>query len=316
MPTIRYEAAPKTDAECMWLNQFARKNQSQLGQDGILEKIFDVIGTTNKMCVEFGAFDGKYHSNTWELITEKDWSGLLIEGDLERYNDIAINHNNNPKVKIVNAFVTISGDNAIDAILSKAGCPTTIDFMGIDIDGNDWHIWNSLQKHRPRVVLIEFNFTVPNDVYFVQDPDDSLNQGCSLRALIALGKEKGYSLVCVQNYDAFFVLDELYPAFHIKNNDIDMMYDQRRYQTVMFYGFDGTVHTAGQQQMIWHKVPLEGETVQVLPKERRVWKERTWPDSMASGRQTEVPLEQLPVGRQDDGKHEIEAHAEVSHARE
>jgi hypothetical protein len=316
MPTIRYEAALKADAECTWLNQFARKNQSQLGQDGILEKIFDIVGTRNKMCIELGAWDGKKHSNTWEMIAEKNWSGILIESNSERCNDIAVNHNNNPKVKIINTFVTIDGEDTLDSILHKAYCPTAPDFMCIDIDGNDWHVWNSLQKHRPRVVLIEFNPTVPNDVYFLQDPDDDINQGCSLRALIALGKEKGYSLVCVQSFDAFFVLDELYPSFRIRNNDIDMMYDQRRFETVMFYGYDGTIHTAGRQEMLWHKVPLEGETVQVLPKERRVWRERFWSYSRACGRRAEVPLEQLPVDHPYDRKRGIEAFEEVGRANE
>lgn len=37
----------------MDLNNYQKRVLSQWGQDGVIEKIFDVIGTTNKYFVEF-----------------------------------------------------------------------------------------------------------------------------------------------------------------------------------------------------------------------------------------------------------------------
>lgn len=36
------------------LNDYRRKVYSQFGEDGITEKLFELVGTTNKVCVEFG----------------------------------------------------------------------------------------------------------------------------------------------------------------------------------------------------------------------------------------------------------------------
>ena len=81
-----------------WLNGFAQNVNSQTGEDGIIEKVLDVIGTGNQWCVEFGAWDGKYLSNTYNLITNKAHSAVLIEGDSNRFSDLVENFEGNPNV--------------------------------------------------------------------------------------------------------------------------------------------------------------------------------------------------------------------------
>ena len=61
-----------------------------------------------------------------------------------------------------------------------------LDLLSIDIDGNDYYIFESLARLKPELVVIEFNPTIPNDVMFVQERNITVNQGCSLLALIAL----------------------------------------------------------------------------------------------------------------------------------
>ena len=272
MPDIRFLPKNRVKPESNWLVKHARKAQSQLGQDGVIEKIFEVIGADNKFCVEFGAWDGVKYSNTWELLARKGWSGVLIEGNPERCQDIVRNHNHNPKLEVVNALVGWEGEETLDAILDGTRAPIDFDFLSIDIDGNDWHVFNAVNKYRPRVVQIEFNPAIPNDIYFVQDADPSLNQSNSLLALIDLAKSKGYSLVCAMVFDAFFVRDEYYPLFGIEDNDIDSMHDDSPHLTKMFYGFDGTIFTAGRPKMLWNKEGIfNQETFQIVPKERRKW---------------------------------------------
>ena len=49
---------------------------SNLGQDGIIEAIFDLIGTRNKEYVEVGG--GNDYDNTYYLRTSKGWKGILL----------------------------------------------------------------------------------------------------------------------------------------------------------------------------------------------------------------------------------------------
>ncbi len=66
------------------LVDFRSKKYSQFGEDGIVEKIFQVIGAENRWCVELGAWDGVYLSNTYNLV-EQNWSAVLVEGDRRKF---------------------------------------------------------------------------------------------------------------------------------------------------------------------------------------------------------------------------------------
>jgi len=271
MPQIIHRPVNRTRPDCAWLLDHRSNVTSQIGQDGILAKIFEVIGAGQKFCVEFGAWDGKHLSNTWNLIANADWGGILIEGDPTKFGALTATHPY-PRVKAVNHFVDWEGHNALEAILSRNGAPRDIDLMSIDVDGNDWHIWKSLANYRPRAVLIEFNPSIPNDVFFVQDANRRHNHGSSLLAMIELGKEKGYSLVCANCWDAFFVLDELYGAFNIPDNGIDAMHFYPETLTSLFQGYDGTLFTAGNRRLIWSNVGFEFDSLQVLPPHRRQYR--------------------------------------------
>ena len=271
MPQIVYRPVNRMRPDCAWLLDHRTNVTSQIGQDGILAKIFELIGEGEKFCVEFGAWDGKYLSNTWNLIANKGWGGILIEGDPVKFNRLLATHPY-PRVKSLNSFVHWLGENSLDTILSRNDAPGQIDLMSIDVDGNDWHVWKSMMKHRPRVILIEFNPTIPNDVFFVQDPDPRLNHGNSLLAMIDLAKQKGYSLVCANCWDAFFVVDELYPAFNIPDNGIDVMHYYPEALTSLFQGYDGTLFTAGNRRLLWHNLGFAFDTIQLLPPQQRQYR--------------------------------------------
>ena len=101
-----------------WLLSYMRNVTSQAGEDGIIEKIFEIIKENDKWCVEFGAWDGKKSSNTWNLITNKGWFGVLLECDSERYKQLLMTYKDNPKVTCINNFVEFEGLYCIDNILS------------------------------------------------------------------------------------------------------------------------------------------------------------------------------------------------------
>ena len=64
-----------------FLQEFRKDVMTQRGEDGIIEKIFEIVGATNRYCVEFGAWDGKLYSSTWNMLNNHDWHGLLIEAN-------------------------------------------------------------------------------------------------------------------------------------------------------------------------------------------------------------------------------------------
>ncbi len=250
------------------LLEFSNNIASQTGEDGIIQRIFEIIEPENSYCVEFGAWDGKHLSNCWNLIVNCGWSGCFIEANEDKYTDLIANHGENERVSCVNKFVDFSGENSLDSILSSVGAPENLDFISIDVDGTDYFVWESLEDHRPKLVVIEFNPTIPNDIIFVQAKDSSVNQGCSLLALIQLGKIKGYELICCTRWNAFFVLQELYPTFNIEKNSIFHMYrpvmDGR-----IFHGYDAHIYVVGMSRLLWHNVQISTDDFQVLPKALR-----------------------------------------------
>lgn len=251
--------------ESVFLQEFRRNVASQRGEDGIIEKIFEIAGLNNRYCVEFGAWDGKLHSNTWNLLKNAGWSGLLIEANQEKFAELEAEYVHHNDVSLLNTLVETKGERTLDAILSEAGAPRDLDFLCIDVDGVDWHIWNSLTDFAPRLIAIEFNPTVPNDVVFVQDDDASINQGASLLALIELGKSKGYELVATTEWNGFFVRKEIFPAFGIEDNDINAMHDTANFESRIFQCYDGTLVLAGRKHLLWCDVAISQEDIQVLP---------------------------------------------------
>ena len=269
MPTLRLNRRSTIKPESAYLNRFQADVTSQFGEDGVIDRIFEIIGSENRWCVEFGAWDGKYLSNTWTLLNEKDWSGVLIEGDPLRAGSLAESHRGHPdRVFVKNFYVGWENANCLDSVLTTTPIPADFDLLSIDIDGNDWHVWRALSKYRPRVVVIEYNPTASNQMVFIQDADLNLHQGCSLRALVELASDKKYELVAVTRTNGVFVRSELFSHFEIADNSIDAMRDEEL-TTEIAHGYDGTIFAAGHMMLNWHGVVLSQEDFQVLPKALR-----------------------------------------------
>lgn len=185
------------------LLSFRNSITSQWGEDGIIAEIFRRIGTENKLCVEFGAWDGKYLSNTWDLWHNHGWSAILIEGDAKRAQELTQAWSKK-NLTVINTFVTPEGKNSIDHILFVKQTPRDLDLMSIDVDGDDFYIFKSLTKYIPRVLVIEFNPTIPPDMEIVQDQGEYF--GASALAIVNLARQKGYSLASCTETNCIFVL--------------------------------------------------------------------------------------------------------------
>ena len=204
--TPRY-AAPKR------LLGHGAKVYSQNDEDGILQEIFRRIGVGGRSFAEFGVQDGR-ECNTLLLLTT-GWSGLWLEASpvfaaaiRERF-DLFIGHG---QLECREAFVTAENINELLGSLDP-----DLDLLSIDIDYNDYWVWQALTAIRPRVVLVEYNAALKPPLS-VAAPYDAARRwagdnffGASLKALEKLGRAKGYRLVgcCFSGVNAFFVREDL-----------------------------------------------------------------------------------------------------------
>jgi hypothetical protein len=248
-----------------WLEEFNSKTYSQHGEDSRIDKILEVIGDTDRWCVEFGAWDGKYNSNTYNLIKNKNYQAVLIEGSASKFTELTKNMEGLP-VTPVHAFVGFDEATGLDKILTKTKIPLNFDVLSIDIDGNDYHTWAAVKKFRPKLVVIEFNPTIPNEVEFVQEPVTHLNYGCSVKALVKLAKTKGYELVSCTLNNAFFVDNQYFKKFEISDNSVDKLRTELSRVTYIFSGYDGTVFMRGFGKLDLHGLPFKEKNFQLLPK--------------------------------------------------
>jgi hypothetical protein len=247
-----------------WLLGFAGNVTSQKGEDGVIAKILELIGVRDGWCVEFGAWDGKHLSNTYNLIANKGFAAVLIEGGAKRFPALVETFRNNPKVIAINAFVGFSAHDGLDAILAKTAISIDFDLLSIDIDGNDYHVWKAVTRYRPKLVVIEYNPTIPSVVEFVQRADLTVNHGSSIRSLVLLAKEKGYELVAATEYNCFFVKAEYFPLFGIENNAVEAIRPNESLVSYIFNGFDGTVFVRGRGMLEWHGIPYRESRMQVV----------------------------------------------------
>ena len=197
------------------LLKYGFKAYSQTDEDGIIQEIFQRIGVTNKTFIEIGVGDGLENNTLFLLL--KGWKGFWVDGDLKNIQAI---HNkflflkDSGRLSIKQAW--IDKDN-IDSLINDFGLPQEIDLLSIDIDGNDYHVFKNIVSLNPRVVVIEYNATLPPPVKWVMTYDQCHTKtntdyfGASLKSFEYLFQKKGYSLVgCnISGVNAFFVRKDL-----------------------------------------------------------------------------------------------------------
>lgn len=163
--------------------------------------------------VEFGVGSGD-EGNCVLLADRMGWAGLFIESDAHAFAQLQDKYRDRPDVRTVQANVT--ADN-VEELLRQAGVPPELGVLSIDIDGNDYWVWEAIRGFRPRVTVIEYNANLPLAARLVMPRNDAHRWdetdyfGASLGAYRQLGAEKGYVLVHTDStgVNAFFVLRSL-----------------------------------------------------------------------------------------------------------
>ena len=239
------------------LKEFKKKIYSQNGEDGIIEEILNRLERElDHTCCEFGAWDGIYLSNVFNLVKNKDYKVLFIEGDKNKFKKLEENFKDKKAVNL-NKYVSFEGKDTLDQILSDNKFNTNFDLLSIDIDGNDYHVFESLEIFKPKVIVIEFNPKIPNEVEFIQEKNIKINQGSSALSFFNLAKRKNYTLVTATEINLFFVHNDYISKVTDKlDPDLQEIIDDKPHRNFIFTGFDGKIFTSKKFNMPWHKIDV------------------------------------------------------------
>lgn len=210
---------------------------SQSGEDGIIALIMAVIGSDSRKFLEIGVESG-LECNSAHLAKNCSWDGWMIEGDANLARLAQTHYENHPctwirDIRVIPTFVTREN---INSLIKEHRIPENIDLLSIDIDGNDLWVWKEINTIKPRLVIMEYNasfgpdlsVTIPYNGKFVRE---GAYFGASLRALVKVGKQKGYRFVGCNSagINAFFVRNDL-AAECLPELGIDAGYRQNTYR--------------------------------------------------------------------------------------
>jgi hypothetical protein len=175
---------------------------SQFGDDGIIQYLIHLLGVQPESFVEFGV-ENYTEANTRFLLVNNNWRGLILDASSDYMNSVRRDsiywrHD----ITAVEAF--IDRDN-INSLLRDNGFSGELGLLSIDIDGNDYWVWERIDVVQPVIVVVEYNsvfggeraVTVPYDPGFYRTSAhySNLYWGSSVAALCTLGKRKGYEFI-------------------------------------------------------------------------------------------------------------------------
>ncbi len=202
------------------LDEYAGRILSQHGEDGMTVETLRRIGIRHRRAVEIGC--GANGGNAGVLIAGAEFEALLLDGDQELI-DMARNVFSGLSATVQCEWIS---RETVNDTLGRDGFDRDLDYLGIDLDGIDWWIWEALEV-RPRMVVCEYNPLFGADVSVTVPYADDFNRanrgetgrftypkgyyGASIAAFERLGRRQGYRLVATApaSQNAYFVLDEL-----------------------------------------------------------------------------------------------------------
>ena len=191
---------------------------SQFGEDGIVQYLARTVPVPNPVFVEFGVQDYR-ESNTRFLLLNNNWTGLVMDSSAAGINAVRKDHPfYRHTLKAVQAF--IDREN-INELISSNGISGDIGLLSVDIDGNDYWVWEALDAVNPRIVICEYDNMLGCDRAVVSPYDRTFDKlkahysflygGASLPALERLARARGYTLVGSNSAgnNAFFVRNDV-----------------------------------------------------------------------------------------------------------
>jgi hypothetical protein len=205
------------DGGALLLAEFEAGLLSQNGEDGLLEAIFQVIGFRTRSVVEFGF--AATEASFLNLVLAHDLDAYFMDGSSDscRLASALFRVMGRRRMHVTRSFITAENINQVIAGMGLGG---ELDALSIDVDGNDYWIWQALEVVSPRLIVAEYNDRLgPNAaVTIAYDPSFDFTrsphefyQGASLAALGKLASEKGYRLIGCESSgtNAFFLRKDI-----------------------------------------------------------------------------------------------------------
>ena len=209
----RFRIQPQVMDESLKFGLFkygAVKGTSSHGEYGVLREIFRRLKIPQGIMCEFGAWDGVLYSNTYNLITQHGWGGVLMEIDPERYQKLVENAEAWPGVRTFDTMIHHDPAEGIllDDFFDSVQMPRDFDLLSIDIDSFDYQVWESLQRYQPKVVVIEADNLDLDIIYDPNIKNWNLGGATCFPPMRRLGESKGYTLAAF-TYNLIFIRNDL-----------------------------------------------------------------------------------------------------------
>ncbi len=206
-------AINSTKTNIQHLDEVAFQVFSQRGEDGVLQYIISKIDIPNTIFIEFGVED--YTESNTRLLLFNNWSGMVIDSNARNIRFIKTDFIY-WKYDITAYENFITAEN-INTLISNYTACKDIGVLSVDIDGNDYWVWEAITVVNPRIVICEYNSafgnSLPLSIPYRQNFSkskahySSLYYGSSLAALCVLAEKKGYDFIGTTSagVNAFFV---------------------------------------------------------------------------------------------------------------
>jgi hypothetical protein len=187
---------------------------SQFGDDGIIQYLIHNADIDVEKFVEFGV-ENYSESNTRFVLMNNNWKGLVMDASQRNVQRIQ-SQQYYWKHDLTAVQCWVDREN-INSVIRDNGFSGPLGLLSIDIDGNDYWVWESLDTVEPVIIVVEYNsvfgdrhaITIPYDRGFNRTKAhySNLYWGASIRALCILAEKKGYVFVgCTSNgNNAYFV---------------------------------------------------------------------------------------------------------------
>ena len=201
-------------------NNFKKNIFSQNGEDGILNEITKRLNISeNGWCCEFGAWDGKRGSNTFNLVKNYNYKAVYIESDKNKFKELIKTKTEYPNITAICKSVdkNSQSSNSLENILKNTPIPFDFDILSIDIDSYDLEVWESINRYHPKIVIIEVNSSIEPGIILKHG---SSNHGNSFSATVKVGEKKGYKLVC-HTGNCIFIKKEFLGKINLKSEFLD-----------------------------------------------------------------------------------------------
>tara|TARA_B110000027_G_C16122311_1_gene303954 strand:- start:10623 stop:11573 length:951 start_codon:yes stop_codon:yes gene_type:complete len=216
------------------LDDVSFKVYSQNNEDAILEYLILSLKLKNIKFIEIGTEDYS-ESNTRFIYEKYNCDGLIIDNTKNLTSKISkLLYIWKGNLRIEEEFVN---KNNVNTLIDKHFPNKSVDIFSLDIDGVDYWILKELPDNLSKIIIAEYNpyfgpdleVTVPYSDNFNRTEYHSSNLcfGMSLRALINLMENKGYSFIGSASLrsNAFFIKNEFKNLLSLEDIDTSNLKD-------------------------------------------------------------------------------------------